>query len=271
YPWIVNQASTPQRMLTSIPTNSNRPRRRLKTLALLAMLWCGGSTQAQVTQCKLKLIDLPQHAELRGFSLGMTMDQVKARVPQVVFGRVDEFGGSKTSINPHFDAQIDKTPFADVRTISLDFLDGRLTSLWIGYEQSFKWVTVEAFVKGISGALSLPTAWTPWKSRGQQLQCVDFQVTVSTVAGGPSFRILDLSAEETFTARRIALEEQRSSPEESGDGSEEIIGDKKSMIFYPVRCKPALEISEGNRVVFKTAEEAEKAKYKPAGNCPPEP
>lgn len=254
-------------MPKSIAATSNRPKPGLKILALLAVLSFGGSSQAQDTQCKLKLTDLPQHAELRGFSLGMTMEQVKARVPQVVFGRVDELGGSKTTINPHFDARIDKTSFADVRTISLDFLDGRLTSLWIGYDRTFKWVTVEEFVKGISETLSLPNAWTPWKSRGQKLQCADFQVTVSTLAGGPSFRILDLRAEETFTARRIAVEEQRSTIEENGEEPEVIIGDKKGMIYYPTGCKPALEISEVNRVVFKTVEEAEKAKYKPARDC----
>jgi hypothetical protein len=123
-------------------------------------------------------------------------------------------------------------------------------------------------VKGISTALSLPTTWSSWKSRGQQLRCADFEMTVSIVAGGPSFRLLDLTAEEALAARRIAAEEAKAELEESGEGEEEIIGDKANKTFYPSGCQPAKEIPDNNRVVFKTVEEAEKAGYKAARNCP---
>ena len=239
----------------------------LKAVTLFAILLCSDNAFAQDNRCKVKLSDLPQAAELKGFHLGMAMEQVKARAPQVVFGRTDDLGSSKTSINPFFDPRIDKSTFADVRTVSLDFLDGRLTSLWIGYESTFKWPTLDDFVKGISQSLSLPNAWSSWKSRGQQLKCADFQMTVSIVAGGPSFRVLDLNAEETLTARRIAKEEEKSALEEKGQGSEEILADKKSKIYYPASCRRTKEITEPNRIVFKAADEAEKAGYKPAKNC----
>src|SRR5688572_13040233 len=48
-----------------------------------------GNVVAQDSRCTLKLSDLPQAAELSGFRIGMTTDQVKARVPQVLFGRTD--------------------------------------------------------------------------------------------------------------------------------------------------------------------------------------
>jgi len=131
---------------------------------------------AQENTCKAKLADLPNAPELSAFRLGMTPEQVKARVPQVKFGPTNEFGVSKTSINPDFDPQIDKTNFRDVRTVSLDFLDDRLTSLWIGFEGTFKWKTVDEFVNGISHALALPEQWIT-KGRSQQLTCTDFQVT----------------------------------------------------------------------------------------------
>lgn len=250
-----------------ITYKARRARPGLKTVALFFTLLSMGNVAAQDSQCKAKLSDLPQAAELSGFRLAMTMDQVKARVPQVVLGRTDELGASKTSINPYFDSRIDKSAFADVRTVSLDFLDGRVTSVWIGYDSTFKWPTVVDFVKGISQALSLPNAWSPWKSRGEQLRCADFQMTVSIVAGGPSFRILDLAAEETLTARRVAQEEEKEALAESGPETEEILGDKQSKIYYPAGCEPAREISESNRIVFKTAADAEKAGYKPAKDC----
>jgi hypothetical protein len=195
--------------------------------------------------------------------MGMTKDQVKVRIPQVAFGRTDEFMVSKTSINPDFDPRIDKSAFAGVRTVSLDFLDDRITSLWLGYDSSFKWHTVPEFVEGISQSLHLPNAWTSWKSRGQKLRCADFQMTVSIVADGPSFRILDESAEETLAARRDAREEQ-SSAEES---PEAIVADRQSKIYYSKDCPPENEIKESNRIIFKTSEDAEKAGYKRGKQC----
>src|SRR5882762_1058573 len=162
---------------------------------------------AQENTCKAKLADLPNAPELSAFHLGMTPEQVKARVPQVKFGPTNEFGVSKTSINPDFDPQIDKTNFTGVRTVSLDFLDGRLTSLWIGFEGTFKWKTADEFVRGISHALAVPEQWIT-KGRSQQLTCTDFQVTANIIAGGPSLRIVDMPAEETVAARRQEKEDE---------------------------------------------------------------
>src|SRR5262245_26316315 len=86
-------------------------------------------------QCTQKLNELPAAPELLGFRLGMTKEEIKTRVPQVVFGRSDHFGVSKTTINPQFDSRIDPTKFEGVRSISLDLLDERLISLWIGYDE----------------------------------------------------------------------------------------------------------------------------------------
>ena len=250
-----------------ITHNSTQHLLCFKTVALAFLILSVGNAVAQDSKCKVKLSELPQAAELSGFRMGMTMDQVKARVPQVTFGPTDDLGTSKTSINPYFDSRIDKSGFADVRTVSLDFLDGRVTSLWIGYESTFKWPTVADFVKGISQSLLLPDAWSPWKSQGQQLKCVDFQATVSSVARGPSFRILDLTADATLTARRIAKEEEKEALEENSVEEPGILGDKQSKIYYPANCEVAKEISESNRTTFKTALEAEKAGYKPAKEC----
>ena len=236
---------------------------KLSRLAPLLILLCASIAPAQDKQCILKLAQLPDAPELFGFRMGMTKDQVKIRIPQVVFGRTDEFMVSKTSINPDFDPRIDKSGFAGVRTVSLDFLDDRITSLWLGYDSSFKWHTVPEFVEGISQSLHLPNAWTSWKSRGQKLRCADFQMTVSIVAEGPSFRILDESAEETLVARREAREDQ-SSAEES---PEAIVADRQSKIYYSRTCPPENEIKESDRVIFKTSEDAEKAGYRREKRC----
>ena len=233
-------------------------------LAALIILLYTVSTYAQGNKCTLKLADLPASPELFGFHLGMTTEQAKARVPQLDLGRVDAFGVSKTSINPDFDSRIDKASLNGVRTVSLDFLDGRLTSLWFGYDSTFKWTTVPDFVSGISQSLHLPDAWRPWKIRGQQLSCADFGMTVIIVAEGPSFHLIDQTAEETIAARRAAKEEQESATEET---AAEIIADKKARVYYLDGCLPAQEIKEGDRVAFNSKEEAEKAGYKLAKSC----
>jgi hypothetical protein len=214
--------------------------------------------------------ELPAAPELLGFRLGMTKEQIKVRVPQTKFGRTDGFGVSKTTINPYFDETIDKSKFAGVRSISLDLVDEKLTSIWIGFDETFKAHTAEEFVKLISQSLQVDGNWA-FKSRGQQLRCADFQLAVTTVAGGPSFRLVDIAAEDLIAQRRQAKEEQDSLAE-AGASTEsteppEIIADKQSKTYYPNGCQPAKEITPANKVTFKTTPEAEKAGFKLAKNC----
>jgi len=212
---------------------------------------------AQPPACSLKLDQLPNSAELRGFRLGMTYDQVRTLVPQVKFGPADPFGVARTSINPYFDASIDKVAFADVRTISLDFLDGRLVTLWIGFESSFKWQLLDKFVSGMSRSLALPQAWSA-KRGGQQLRCDGFSVLVSVIAGSPSIRIMDESAQETIAARR----------EEAAAAAEAVvIGDRRTNLYYPSDCSAQDNVPEASRVTFKDKDEAEKAGFKRAKEC----
>ena len=229
--------------------------------------------QSASAQCTKKLSDLPAAPELLGFRLGMTKEQIKAHVPQTAFGKADHFGVSKTTINPYFDPKIDKTKFEGVRSVSLDLVDDRLTSLWIGFDETFKVHTAEEFVKLISQSLGVNGNWSSWRSKGQQIRCADFQLVVTTVAGGPSFRLLDIAAEDLVAERRQAKEEQDSLAETNGPGEStettppEIIADKDSKTYYPNGCPPSKEIAEKSKVVFKTAAEAEKAGFKAAKNC----
>ena len=234
----------------------------------LLILLLGQSASAQ---CAKKLAELPEAPELLGFRLGMTKEQIKTHVPQTKFGHADHFGVSKTTINPYFDQTIDKTKFAGVRSISLDLLDDRLTSLWIGFDETYKAHTSAEFIKQISRSLQLNGDWSSWRSRGEQLRCVDFQLIVTTVAGGPSFRLLDIAADDLVAERRQAKEEQDAQAgggtNENSETEPEIIGDKQVKTYYPTGCVPAREIAEANKIVFKTTAEAEKAGFKAAKNC----
>jgi hypothetical protein len=236
------------------------------TALLCLVLLLAAIVSAQGNQCSTKIADLPQAPELRGFRLGMTLEQAKTRVPQIVFGPTDEFGLSKTSINPDFDSRIDKTNFEDVRTVSLEFLDGRVTSLWLGYENSFKWKSTDEFVKGISRSLGVPNEWTT-KGRAQQLKCADFELSVSVIAGAPSLRIVDLPAAETLVARRQAREDAAEA-QEAATAQTPVIGDTGNKTYYAVGCQSLKDVPERRRIAFSSQAEAEKAGYKKSSSCP---
>lgn len=223
--------------------------------SLLLCLVSGLTISAQ--PCSVRSDQLSDAPELRGFRLGATLDQVKARVPPVQFGRPDEIGLTRTSINPLYDPQFDKAAFADIRTISFDFLDGRLTTLWIGYESSFKWQSVDEFVRGISKSLNVPGSWSP-KRGGQRLRCDGFTIYVALIAGSPSIRLSDDTADETIAVRR---------EEVTAAAEARVIADKITKLYYPADCEAAENISPPDRVVLKNKEEAEKAGYKLAKNC----
>jgi hypothetical protein len=228
--------------------------------------------QSAFSQCTKKSTELPAAPELLGFQLGMTKEQIKAKVPQTEFGRKDPFGVSKTTINPYFDESIDKTKFPSVRSISLDLLDERLTSIWIGFDETYKVNVIDDFVKLLSQSLQLNGNWSSWRSRGQQLRCADFQMIVQTMAGGPSFRLWDIAADETVAQRRQAKEEEDSVAEEAAakevtENEEEILGDRQSKTYYANGCQPAKQIAENNRIRFKTTADAEKAGFKLAKHC----
>lgn len=179
-----------------------------KNLALVcALLCCSALTAAaQETKCALKITQLAAAPELRGFSLGMTLEQFRARVPKLALRPPDEFGATAINIYPEHDDQLDKATFEGVRTVSLEFLDGRVVSLWVGYAPDFKWKSADEFLSGISRSLSLPDAWQA-KQRGRQMGCADFQVTVSSIGGNPSIRLVDDTARRTLEERKAAKDE----------------------------------------------------------------
>src|SRR5712691_3102399 len=232
-----------------------------RTLGLLLLaLGTVTTASAQQSSCSAKIDQLPDAPELRGFHLGMTYEQVKARVPPIQFGRPDQFGVAKTSINPSFSPQFDKASFADVRTISLDFLDGKLVTLWIGYESTFKWQKRDEFVNGMSKSLNLPAAWPP-KRGGQELRCDGFSVLASVIAGSPGIRLADEAAQETIANRR----EEAAAAAEAAEAA--VIGDQRTKIYYPSDCSAREKVPDAARVTFKDKDEAEKAGYKSAKGC----
>ena len=176
----------------------------IKTCLIIACVLIFASlSQAQGadTGCALTPAQLSSLTELKGFRPGMTVEEVKAIVPSLEMGALDEFGLSKTSFSPVFNPKINKLAFQGVRTISLDFLDGRVSAVWIGYDETFKWKSIAEVVKWITQSLKLTPDWET-KGRGQQLACGDLLLTVTMVGGSPTLRITDETASRTWEKRR---------------------------------------------------------------------
>jgi hypothetical protein len=224
---------------------------------ILAAFLIPSIAAAQNPACSLKLDQLPDAQELRGFHLGMTREQVKTRIPQVAFDPADQFGVTKISISPLFERGFDRTSFADIRTVSLDFLDGKLVTLWIGFESTFKWRTLDEFVAGFSKSLTLPGRWPP-KRAGRELTCDGFSVFASMIGGGPSIRLTDDSAQEMIANRREAAAEA---------ADRLVVADTVKKLYYTSDCAGRENIESSNRATFKDKDEAEKAGYKLAKDC----
>lgn len=186
-----------------------------KPLAIIAVLFaCALSAPAQENKCALKIAELKQAPELYGLRLGMTTDQARAVVPAIQISPKDDIGFATTSFSPDFNPQMDKAAFAGVRTVSLEFLDGKLFTLWIGFNSSYKWKTLEEFVPGMSMALGLPPgAWAVSSAR-QTLECSDVQLVASMIAQGPSIRLTDKNVKELWEQRRTEREEKRTAESE---------------------------------------------------------
>jgi hypothetical protein len=227
-------------------------------LSLLVAIFCSAIVaDAQSVTCSLKPDQLTNATELSGVRLGMTPQEVQTLLPLVQFGRKDPFGVMKTSFNPHFDPRVDKAAFPDVRTISLDFLDDKLVTLWIGYEATFKWPKLDEFVTNFSNTLSVPAAW-PVKGSGRQLTCDGFSVFASMIGGGPAIRITDDTAPDIITARvEAALDAEE----------KEVVGDIRNKSYYPSDCAARDQIPQASRMSFKNKDEAEKAGYTLSKDC----
>src|SRR5258708_3477181 len=145
-----------------------------------------GQGTAPAAKCTLALAQAPA---LRGLRLGMNQAQVLARFPGLSLHRADEFGLAKlrltlidaglypkgssnrdrgvqldiaaaTAEGRSFTADSSKFPdLKGVRKIQLRFVDGRLSYVLLGYDDSFKWNGVDEFAETVSKNLGLPGDW----------------------------------------------------------------------------------------------------------------
>lgn len=174
---------------------------------IVFILIFAATTFAQENKCALKLSQIKAAPEIQGFRLGMTVSDVKAIVPTLPTGKADDLGLMKTSFSPRF-AQIDKTKFENVRTVSFEFLDDKLMDLWIGYTSDFKWATMDDFFPQMNLALGLPTNGWLTKGTEKRLECEEFQISVTTLYAGPTIRLVEKTSRKLWEQRRAIKAEK---------------------------------------------------------------
>lgn len=184
----------------------------LRKIFLLAALVvaCASAARAQQTPaCTVKRDAAP---ELRGFRLGMTEAQVKTRVPAAQAVNRDPLGQGSLALQYQQLKDLDAAAYAGVGYITLLFIDDRLTSISVQYDQTVTWKSPEQFAERVSELLKLPKAWRPEQEQTQHgstpflsMSCDGFRLSVF-----PNFiRLIDDAHEATLARRRDEIEEKR--------------------------------------------------------------
>ena len=124
----------------------------LTAAALFLVLLFASVCQAQDGVCTKQEGDTPT---IRGFRLGMTVDEVK-RTYTMVRDRSDATG--------YFSERVAGLWLSDqqkqgVSSVELGFLDGRVVSVIVAYDNSTKWESVEQLGAAVSNSLSVPPLW----------------------------------------------------------------------------------------------------------------
>ncbi|HVF58136.1 MAG TPA: hypothetical protein VM934_18450 [Pyrinomonadaceae bacterium] len=165
-----------------------------KLLPAVALLLCSAASsgaQQQQERCTLKVENAP---ELRGFRLGMTVNQFKARFPGVVISDA-EFGMQGAHV-----AKKDGEGLEGISRIGFEFVDGRLTAFQANYANSINWDSQEQFTERVGESLKLPKAW----QGGDTMICDGFTIT----AGINSISMVDASGRRLVEQRRRERDEK---------------------------------------------------------------
>ncbi len=188
------------------------------------------AADSTVPKCDLKIAQAP---ELRGFRLGMPVNDLLNRFPGVKpidrsYGTrpiVDYNSGqirfelypvnyrahgatgvenmtTRSNINTNFFQGLE-----GIFQINLDFTDGRLTTLRIAYDDKIKWSSVEEFRSKTAEALGLSDKW----KAGNLLSCDGFSMRAERSYPGMAIEMKDVATEQDFQKRQ---EDQKRSEEE---------------------------------------------------------
>jgi len=133
---------------------------------------------------------------LRGFHLGMSVEEAKAVTP--TFRYIDdpnEVGEQSAFIS---------SPGQGARSVSLEFLDGRLKKIDVTYDSSVRWNNEQEFYSRIAETFGLPSTWQGL------LKCEGMNLDAEFNSGIiPQTHLYDTNARQIIRKRRADIEEKK--------------------------------------------------------------
>jgi hypothetical protein len=174
---------------------------------------------SQPVRCTLSPAQAPAVGGLR---LGMSTEEARALFPTLAAPPPDEFGVADAFLaGPElFEQAASKPFFAGAVSLALEFLDGKLTYIAVGYPLTNTWESNDAYVASIARKLDIAGAWKPFYDvenkdvrnlenlRDLTLECSGFRLSAGIGIEGngrsqtPHFELEDLNALRTVESRK---------------------------------------------------------------------
>jgi hypothetical protein len=155
-------------------------------------------------------LKIEQAPELRGFKLGQTLKDTKARFPSIRFVTAREDGYSTEILDGYDLRESDKSQFSGLRSIWASFLDGKLASIDFRYDDSVKWNSVTEFTDRVSETLKLPKVWSSENSFTNHLDCDGFFLEAMAHSGLETrLRVRRSDLDGILEKRKQTAEEKR--------------------------------------------------------------
>jgi outer membrane protein TolC len=177
---------------------------------------------ARPRACALSLSQAPV---IGGFRLGMTTDEVQARLPNSPTPAPNDIGVSTVHLrgiqSPAGSA------FEGANNITLEMLDGRLAYIRVSYPATNKWQSKDEFIANIAERLNINGPWRSfydWENktirdsedlRDSALECNGFRLSagigiegLTNVEQTPHLELEDMAAAQTIKSREDAKAER---------------------------------------------------------------
>jgi hypothetical protein len=165
-------------------------------------------------------LTLEQSPTIRGFRLGMSVDEVKQRFTTGFENkRADKFG-MMTVWLPHIGGTLSKallnpSEYEGVFELGFAFYDGRLVQVSYQYAPGTKWRDISQFLDVLSPVLGIERQlWDVWDSDNASLECEGFTIKAGlyltyTPDAAPRIDVIDTVTQKVARRRRAEAERQR--------------------------------------------------------------
>lgn len=191
----------------------------MKPLILAALVSsASGQTQSDFPATQKCSLTLAQSPAIRGLKLGMGVEEVLRQFPgssdephiRNALSMADkEFGIARFAVSAR--PQASESRFAGINGLSFEFMDSRLSSLWVQYAGP-EWRSIDEFISRLSEPLNLPgpNAWEPSNLSIQKtLKCAGFEMRAFVGESSLSSLLLRNPAADQIVKERQSAEKEK--------------------------------------------------------------